>query len=190
MVTLKKGQAISLKKEEPNLRNILVGLGWSPTERGINMDIDVSAICIDSKCRKESIVCFTNLVHSSGSIRHRGDNLTGEGEGDDEQITINLLQVPEKIERISIIINIFAAWLKFQDFSKVKNCYVHVTDLDTGRKLVHYDIDDDYKGARGIFVADLIREKDGWKFEAIGEGTTSKTINNMANIKINSLKNY
>ena len=187
MVTLSKGQAVSLKKEAPNLKRILVGLGWDPVKRrfGMNhdMDIDASVICITEQGKCESTVYYGNLKHYSGSIRHCGDNLTGDGDGDDEQIKIYLEDVPKKITRLSIVINIYSAHNRRQDFSQVENCFVHAIDLDSKKELVMYKVDGNFDGKTGIFVADIIRDNDEWRFEAIGEGVKVRNIDEMCKIK-------
>lgn len=188
-VKLQKGQGVNLKKDAPNLNRLLVGLGWDPVKssglfsRSINMDIDASVICIDDQKRKESIVYYGDLTHRSGAIRHYGDNLTGDGDGDDEQIEIRLDEVPANITRLSIIINIYEAYSRHQHFGKVQNCFVRAVDLATGKELVHYDVEGQYDGMTGIFVADVYRHNGEWKFKAIGEGVKVKNIGEMVAMK-------
>lgn len=184
-VSLVKGQGVNLKKDAPNLKRVLIGLGWDPVKKffGPQMDIDASVICIDENGHKENVVYYGNLRHSSGAIRHYGDNLTGDGDGDDEQIEIRLDDVPEGISRLSIIINIYDAYGRHQDFGKVKNCFVHASDLDTGVELVRYDIDGNFDGKTGIFVADIYRYNGEWKFKAIGEGAKAMNISEMVRMK-------
>ena len=184
MVTLTKGQKVDLRKEAPGLKRVLVGLGWDPV-RGIfssNMDIDASVICIDEKGHKDKVVYYGKKKAYS-AIKHYGDNLTGEGDGDDEQIEINLDLIPSNIQRLSIIINIYSAYSRGQHFGKVKNCYVHATDLDSGRELVQYKIDGNYDKHTGIFVADIYRENNVWNFQAIGDGCRVRDIDEMVRIK-------
>ncbi len=188
-VTLEKGQGVSLKKEAPNLKRVLIGLGWDPVKRfldiGSDIDIDASIICIDDGGRHKSVVYYGTLEYHSGAIRHYGDNLTGEGEGgeDDEQIEIALDELPANIKRLAVIINIYQAYSRRQDFSKVRNCFVHASDIDTGKELVRYDIDGNFNGKTGIFVADIYHENGEWKFQAIGEGVKVKDIAEMVSIK-------
>lgn len=182
-VTLTKGASVNLKKDAPNLKRVLIGLGWDPVEHGSKMDIDASIICIDKAGKKEEVVYYGNLKHRSGAIKHYGDNLTGDGDGDDEQIEINLNKMPNKIERLAIIINIYSAHSRRQDFSKVRNCFVHVNDLDTKKELVNYKIDGNFNGKTGIFVADIYRHKSEWKFKALGEGVKVSRISDMVTIK-------
>lgn len=186
-VKLAKGQGVNLKKDAPNLKRVLVGLGWDPVKSfgSSAMDIDASVICIDKNGRYESVVYYGNLSHHSGAIKHCGDNLTGDGDGDDEQIKIDLEKIPDKIEKLSIIINIYEAYRRKQDFGKVKNCFIHASDLDSGKELVHYDVDGNFKGKTGIFVADIYRHNGEWKFKAIGEGVKVKDISEMVAMKCN-----
>lgn len=180
-VKLIKGQGVNLKKEAPNLKRVLIGLGWDPVKSffSAQMDIDASVICIDNNERKESVVYYNRLKHRSGAIKHYGDNLTGDGDGDDEQIEINLDKIPENISRLAIIINIYSAYRRNQDFGKVKNCFVHASDIDSGKELVYYDIDGNFDGKTGIFVADIYRHNGEWKFKAIGEGVKVRDIDEM-----------
>lgn len=185
-VKLTKGQGVNLKKDAPNLKRVLIGLGWDPVKvffGSPNMDIDASIICIDTMGKLEDVVYYGNLTHHSGAIKHYGDNLTGDGDGDDEQIEIQLDRVPAYINRLSIIINIYSAYCRHQHFGKVKNCFVHVSDLDTGKELVSYDIDGNFNHQTGIFVADLYRHKGEWKFKAIGEGVKVAEIKEMVAMK-------
>ena len=188
-VNLKKGQGIDLRKEAPNLQRVLVGLGWDPVKSGgfwakaPDIDVDGSVICIDENGRKENVVYYGRLEHPSGSIRHYGDNLTGEGDGDDEQIEIRLGKVPDRIQKLSVIINIYKAHERRQHFGKIRNCFVHVDDLDTGKELCRYDVDGNFDGKTGIFVADLYRYKGEWRFKAIGEGVDVREISDMVKMK-------
>ncbi|MBQ2937913.1 MAG: TerD family protein [Clostridia bacterium] len=184
-VKLSKNQGVSLSKEAPNLKRVLIGLGWDPVKSAFSskMDIDASIICIDDNNRKESVVYYGKLKHSSGAIIHQGDNLTGDGDGDDEQIEINLDKIPNNIQKLSIIINIYSAYGRKQDFSKVKNCFVHADDMDSHKELVRYDVDGNFKGSTGIFVADIYRYNGEWKFKAIGEGVKVADIKEMVAIK-------
>lgn len=186
-INLQKGQGVNLKKEAPNLNRVLIGLGWDPVKSffGRAIDIDASVICIDNDGKREDVVYYGNLMHRSGAIKHCGDNLTGDGDGDDEQIQIVLDKIPEKIKKLSIIINIYEAYSRNQNFGKVKNCFVHVSDLDTGKELVHYNVDGNFDGKTGIFVADLYRYNGEWKFKAIGEGVKVANISEMVAIKCN-----
>lgn len=186
-VKLTKGQGVNLKKDAPNLKRVLIGLGWDPVKSflGPDMDIDASVICIKENGSCESVVYYGDLTHRSGSIKHYGDNLTGDGDGDDEQIEIQLDRVPADISRLAVIINIYSAYSRHQNFGKVKNCFVHASDIDSGKELVYYDIDGNFDGKTGIFVADIYRHNGEWKFKAIGEGVKVADIKEMVAMKCN-----
>lgn len=183
-VKLAKGQGINLKKDAPNLNRVLIGLGWDPVGLfGRSMDIDGSVICIDENDNCQEIVYYGNLSHSSGAIKHCGDNLTGDGDGDDEQIIIELDKVPAKIKKLAIIINIYSAHSRGQHFGKVRNCFVHASDMNNNNELVRYEIDGNFNNMTGIFVADIYRHNGEWKFKAIGEGVNAGDIRAMAEMK-------
>ena len=194
-VNLTKGQRVSLKKDAPNLKRILVGLGWDPVEkkRGLfslgssaeDIDIDASVICIDENGRKKEIVYYGNLDDRAGSIHHTGDNLTGDGDGDDEQIIISLDKVPRDFAKLAIIINIFRAYSRGQHFGQIKNCFVHVADMDTNKELVYYDIsgNGNFNGLTGIFVAEIYRYNGDWRLKAEGDGVKVRDIKEMVRMK-------
>lgn len=186
-VKLVKGQRINLRKDAPNLKRMLVGLGWDPVKSffGPDMDIDASVICIDESGREKETVYYAHKVDHAGSILHGGDNLTGDGDGDDETIDILLDKVPVNIVRLAVIINIYNAYSRKQNFGKVRNCFVHVDDKDTGKELCRYDIDGNFDGKTGIFVADIYRHNGEWKFQAIGDGVKVADIDEMVRIKCN-----
>ena len=187
-VNLQKGQRVNLKKDAPDLKRLLIGLGWDPIKGGIfslAMDIDASVICIDSNGRKESVIYYGALEHRSGAIKHYGDNLTGDGDGDDEQIEIQLDKVPANIVRLAVIINIYQAYERRQHFGKVRNCFVRAVDLSTSKELVHYNVDGQFDDLTGIFVADVYRHNGEWKFQAIGEGAKVRDISEMVAMKCN-----
>ena len=185
MVKLEKGQKISLQKESPNLKRLLIGLGWDPAKTLLRaIDIDASVICIDDNGKKQDVVYYGHLKNSSRSIIHHGDNLTGVGDGDDEQIEIILDKVPEKISKLVIIINIYQALSRRQSLDKVKNCFVRAEDMDNHKQLLRYDIDESFqKGETGIFVADVYRYNGEWKFSARGQGAKVKDINEMVRMQ-------
>jgi len=195
-VNLSKGQRVSLEKEAPNLKRILVGLGWDPVERGgilsrltshQDIDIDASVICIGEDGRKKEIVYYGHLDDRARSIHHTGDNLTGDGDGDDEQIIISLDKVPRDFAKLAVIINIYSAYGRGQHFGQIKNCFVHVADMDTKKELVRYDVSasGNFDGLTGIFVAEIYRHNGEWKFKAEGDGVKVRDIEEMVRIKCN-----
>lgn len=191
-ISLKKGGNVNLNKEAPGLKRLMIGLGWDPAGFGMrNFDADASVICMGPGDRHESTIYFGNKKHRSGAIIHFGDNLTGAGDGDDEQIQINLDQVPATIDKMVIIVNIYQAHSRNQHFGKVKNCFVRAEDMDTGREILKYEISDAHKpnpaynGKTGIFFAEVYRYNGEWKFKAIGEGVDVASITDMVRMKCN-----
>jgi len=186
-INLQKGQRISLTKEAPNLKKVICGLGWDVVEQGgggffgvfsnkPNCDLDASVICLDSneKIRdKADIVYFGNLKHRSGAITHLGDNLTGAGEGDDEQIVIDLSLMPSQIVKLIFTVNIYDCMARKQDFSQVKNAFVRLVDMSNNKELARYNLSGtEYRGATGMIMAELYRHNDEWKVAAIGNGVS------------------
>ena len=187
-VNLVKGQKINLVKESPSMRHVRVGLGWDEAERkkglfaslfgGKTADIDCDASVIlcgaDGKAVSRTIaeccVYFGNLEHPSGAIRHAGDNLTGGGEGDDEQIEVDLTKVPANIERIAFTVTIYDADRKRQNFGQVSNAFIRIVDEVTGQEIIRYDLGEDFSIETAIVVGELYRRGEEWKFNAIGSG--------------------
>ena len=174
-INLAKGQKISLTKENPNLTRIMVGLGWDVNafDSGSNFDLDASAFLVGSngKCPTENeFIFYKNLKHSSGSVEHMGDNLTGEGEGDDEQIMVDLSKVPANIEKIAFTVTIYDADKRNQNFGQVSNAYIRIVDEVTGTEIVRYDLGEDFSIETAVVVGELYKNNDEWKFNAIGSG--------------------
>lgn len=185
MVNLEKNQRISLDKECPGINNIKVGLGWDAKTGWFehNIDVDASVICIDNSNKIDTIVYFGKKRAYNGAIRHGGDNLTGEGEGDDEVIEIKLNELPSNISTLSVIINIYSARTRRQSFTKVKNCFVRIIDLKDNQEIVHYDVSGNFDGKTGIFVADFHRANGKWDFQAIGRGVVAEDIDSMSKMR-------
>lgn len=190
-IELIKGKGVELREVAPNLNEIMIGLGWEPkgTLFGWNIDIDASVICINEYGEHVDTIAYYNLMHPSGAIKHNGDNLTGAGKknSDKEQIDIILNKIPRRIERLSIIVNIYNAYRKKQHFGKVDKCFVRVVDISSGQELVRYDVDsskkEDVTGKTGLFVGDIYRSKGSWKFRAIGQFVKVQDILEMISIK-------
>ena len=186
---LKKGGSVNLRKDNPNLSKIYVGLGWDPVKSGFfsssNFDIDASVIAMDKNDRKVDLLYFSRTSILNGALVHHGDNLTGEGDGDDEVIEMDLNAIPKEVNRLAVIINIYEANSRRQNFSQVNNCYVHVVDPKSGKELVRYNISDDskYDKETGIFVSDIYRRDGEWKFKALGQGVKVKSIPEMVRMK-------
>lgn len=174
-IMLKKGQKIDLTKGNKSLKKILVGLGWDTNkyDGGYDFDLDAAAFCCgdDDKVHEDlDFIFYNNLKHETGAIEHLGDNLTGEGEGDDEQILVDLSLIPSRITRINFTVTIHEADERGQNFGQVSNAYVRVVNEETGEELIRYDLGEDFSIETAIVVAELYRHNGEWKFNAIGNG--------------------
>ena len=174
-VNLSKGQKVDLTKGNPGLSKLIVGLGWDTNkyDGGADFDLDASAfLCGDNgKVLSDSdFVFYSNLKHSSGSVEHTGDNLTGEGEGDDEVINVDLSLVPANISKIAFTVTIYEAETRRQNFGQVSNAYIRIVDQTTGSELIRYDLGEDFSIETAIVVGELYRNNGEWKFNAIGSG--------------------
>ena len=174
-INLKKGQKIDLTKGNKGLNNILVGLGWDVNayDTGGDFDLDSSAFLLgaNGKCpTSEEFLFYGNLQHPSKSVEHLGDNLTGEGEGDDEQIRIDLSKIPNNIEKISFTVTIYDADIRNQNFGQVSNAYIRIVNQDNGEELIRYDLEEDFSIENAIVVGELYKHSGEWKFNAIGSG--------------------
>ena len=148
-VNLLKGQKVDLTKNNPSLTKLIVGLGWDTNkyDGGADFDLDASAfLCGENgKVLTDSdFVFYSNLKHSSGAVEHTGDNLTGEGEGDDEVIKVDLSKIPENISKIAFTVTIYDAEARRQNFGQVSNAYIHIIDQATGTELIRYDLGEDF----------------------------------------------
>ena len=193
-VNLQKGQKISLKKSDgSSLSNIMVGLGWDAAEQkggflssllGSTKQIDCDAsvfICKDGKLRdNDDVVYFGNLEHNSGAIKHMGDNLTGDGEGDDEQIFVNLNRLPENYDKLIFVVNIYKGEERKQHFGMIKNAFIRIVDNDNGTELCRYNLSDNYEGMLAMVVGEVYKKNSEWKFNAIGNGTKDKSLGELS----------
>ncbi len=174
-INLTKGQKVDLTKKNPSLKNIMVGLGWDVNEfdSGADFDLDAAAFMLgaNGKCPTEKeFVFYGNLEHTSGSVKHMGDNLTGEGEGDDEQIEVSLAKIPPNVERIAFTVTIYDAEPRRQNFGQVSNSYIRIVDADTDSELIRYDLGEDFSIETAVVVGELYKHNGEWKFNAIGSG--------------------
>lgn len=176
-VSLSKGGNVSLTKEAPNLTTIAVGLGWDVrTTTGTDFDLDASAIACgqDKKAISEKhFVFFNNLESPEKTITHQGDNLTGEGEGDDEVIHVDLAASPPTITNIFFTVSIYDADARSQSFGQIQNAYIRVVDRATGKELARYDLSEDASTETAMVFGELYRNGAEWKFRAIGQGYAS-----------------
>jgi stress protein len=174
-ISLKKGQKVSLTKGNPGLKNVVVGLGWDTNayDTGADFDLDAAAFCLTDSGKVSSqndFVFFGNLNHQSGAISHLGDNLTGAGDGDDEQIKIDLSRVPAEITKIAFTVTIYEAEARRQNFGQVSNAFVRIFDENTGEELLRYDLGEDFSIETAVVFGELYKNGDEWKFNAIGSG--------------------
>ncbi|WP_314626286.1 TerD family protein [uncultured Selenomonas sp.] len=187
-VNLQKGQKVNLKKSDGQaLSRIRIGLGWDPVKQGKKgglfgsifggsaPDIDCDASVIACKggrlSEKSDIVYFGNLKHPSGAICHTGDNLTGDGEGDDEQILVDLTAVPQDYDKLVFVVNIYDCESRKQDFGMIQNAFIRICDERTGEEFCRYDLSESYAGMTAMIFGEVYRHKGEWKFNAIGQGT-------------------
>lgn len=162
----KENNTINLSKDVPEaLNSLLVGLGWDAATEGQALDLDASVIML-SNGGITDYVYFNQLTSKCESIKHQGDCLTGEGEGDDEQVMVNLSGVPSDVDELQIVVNIFDGESRNQDFSIVKNSYIHLLNTETKKEIAKYDIVDSHKGTLLLF-GKLVKENDTWSFVAL-----------------------
>lgn len=174
-INLSKGQKVDLTKKNPGLKKIMVGLGWDVNafDSGSDFDLDAAAFMLGSngKCPTDKeFIFYGNLEHPSASVKYMGDNRTGEGEGDDEELEVVLADVPSNVERIAFTVTIYEAEARRQNFGQVSNAYIRIVDKDTNQELIRYDLGEDFSIETAIVVGELYKHNGEWKFNAIGSG--------------------
>lgn len=173
-VNLQKGQKVDLTKGRAGLSKVIIGLGWDTNKfDGPDFDLDASAFLLgdNGKCNDEKdFIYYNNLKHSSNSVEHLGDNLTGEGDGDDEQVKIDLSKVPANIHKIAITVTIHMAQERNQNYGLVSNAFVRVLDEANNSELLRYDLSEDYSIETALVFCELYRHGAEWKFAAVGQG--------------------
>ncbi|NOG32563.1 TerD family protein [Halomonas sp. TBZ9] len=173
-LSLSKGGNISLSKTDPGLKNILIGLGWDErATSGNDFDLDASVFMINSEGKVRSdadFIFYGQLKSADGSVVHTGDNRTGEGEGDDEAIEVNLDGVPADIQRLVVTVTIHEADNRKQNFGMVQNAFIRVVNNDTGNEVVRYDLSEDYSTETALEFGEVYRHNGEWKFRAVGQG--------------------
>ncbi len=176
-ISLAKGGNVSLTKEAPGLTAVTVGLGWDErTTSGEDFDLDASAIALGADGNAVSpkhFVFFNNLTSPDGTIEHTGDNLTGGGEGDDEQIKVHLAKVPADVTRIVFAVSIYEADSRGHSFGQVRNAFIRVVDQADSRELTRYDLTEDASNETAMVFGELYRNGSEWKFRAVGQGYAS-----------------
>lgn len=189
-VNLQKGQKVSLTKEAPQAHRILVGLGWDATKKGLfggGFDFDLDASCFalrDGRLTSKKDICyFGNRDVMKKAIHHHGDNLTGAGDGDDEQITVDLDKLDSDVDKVVFVVNIYMAKMRRQSFGDVKNAFIRLVDENTGAELFRYNLSDgSVDKVAGLIFAELYKHNDEWKFNAIGEGTKEASVEKLASL--------
>lgn len=174
-ISLKKGQKVDLTKDNPGLKKVVVGLGWDINrfDTGGDFDLDAAAFVLGNDGKvlsSDDFVFYGNLKHKSGAVEHLGDNLTGAGEGDDEQIKINLSTIPDNISKIAFTATIYEAEERRQNFGQVNNAFIRIYDEETGEELLKYDLAEDFSIETAVVFGELYKNGGEWKFNAIGCG--------------------
>ena len=176
-VSLSKGGNVSLSKEAPGLTDVLVGLGWDVrTTDGADFDLDASAILLadtDKAISDKHFVFFNNLKSPDSTVEHTGDNLTGEGEGDDEAIKVNLAGMAQDVQKIVFPVSIYDADSRSQSFGQVRNAFIRVVNAANNSEIARYDLSEDASTETAMVFGELYRHGAEWKFRAVGQGWTS-----------------
>ncbi len=196
-INLVKGQKIDLSKGSNGLTKIMVGLGWDPVEKkggllgglfgggsAANVDCDASVILLDSNGKmkdKKDLVYYGNLKNSNQSIIHQGDNLTGDGDGDDEQIMLDLERIPSEVSKAVFVVNIYDCIKRRQDFGMIKNAYIRVVDTKSGAEMCKFNLTEDYAGKTSLIVGEIYKNNSDWKFGALGEATNDGSLLEVVN---------
>ena len=198
-ISLQKGQRVDLTKGNPGLSKILVGLGWDPVQAGksgggglfgglfggggagggANIDCDASVIMLganDKIQNNKDVIYFGNLKSNDGSVQHSGDNLTGDGDGDDEQVMVDLSRVPASVQKLVFVVNIYDCVKRKQHFGMIRNAFIRVVNPANNNELIRYNLSDDYNGNTALVVGEIYRHNTEWKFAAVGTGTNAASL--------------
>ena len=193
-VSLKKGQKVSLVKSNgKKILKLMVGLGWDAVEQpqGFfsrifnskdNIDCDASVfLCKNGKfVDNDDLVYFGNLEHYTHAVKHMGDNLTGDGEGDDEEIYVDLTKIPAEYDKLIFVVNVYKAVVRNQHFGMIKNAFIRIVDNETNEELCRYNLSENYDGMLSMIVGEVYRRGDEWKFNAIGNGTKDANLTQLS----------
>jgi tellurium resistance protein TerD len=190
-ISLSKGQKIDLTKTNPGLSKILVGLGWDVNkyDGGSDFDLDASVFLVDANGKATSdsdFVFYNNPTHPSGAVQYMGDNRTGAGEGDDEQINIDLSLVPANIDKIAFTVTIYDYEARKQNFGQISNAFIRIVDTANNTELMRYDLSEDFSIETALVIAELYRNNGEWKFQAVGSGFTGGLSALCANYGLNA----
>lgn len=193
-ISLQKGQRVDLTKGNPGLSQIMVGLGWDPVQSsggggflgslfggggGANVDCDASVLMLGANDKVQSnqdVIYFGNLKSRDGSVQHSGDNLTGAGEGDDEQVMVDLNRIPSNVQKLVFVVNIYDCVKRKQHFGMIRNAFIRVVNPSSRQELIRYNLSDDYSGKTSLVVGEIYRHNNEWKFGAVGTGTNAASL--------------
>jgi tellurium resistance protein TerD len=175
-VSLSKGGNVSLSKEAPGLNRILIGLGWDTRATdGADYDLDASLFMLNAEGRVRSdadFIFYNNLKSADGSVEHTGDNLTGEGEGDDEAIKVSVNAVPADVDKLVVAVTIHDAQARGQNFGQVENAFIRIVNDENGTEIARYDLSEDASVETAMIFGEVYRHGAEWKFRAVGQGYT------------------
>lgn len=174
-VNLSKGQKVSLTKDNPGLKKVVIGLGWdiNQYDTGGAFDLDAAAFMLTDAGKvtgSGDFIFYGNLKHASGGLEHLGDNRTGIGEGDDEQMLVNLEAVPANITRIAFTVTIYESEQRRQNFGQVNNAFIRIYNEENGAEMLRYDLGEDFSIETAVVFGELYKHGNEWKFNAIGSG--------------------
>lgn len=174
-INLKKGEKVDLTKTNPGLSKIMVGLGWDTNkyDGGQSFDLDASVFLLNTQekvATDSDFIFYGNQTHASNAVKHMGDNRTGDGDGDDEQVFVDLSLVPDSVDRIAFTVTIYEADERHQNFGQVSNAFIRIINEDTDEEIIHYDLGEDFSIETAVVVGELYRQDSDWKFNAIGSG--------------------
>lgn len=199
MINLQKGQKIDLTKTNPGLTKLMVGLGWDPVKKsggggllgglfgggssGANVDCDASVYMLDANqklIKKENLVYFGNKKSPCSSVQHMGDNITGDGSGDDEQILIDLSKIPVSVHRLVFVVNIYQCVQRKQHFGMIQNAFIRTVNQENGQEICKFNLSEGYDGKTALICGEVYRHKEDWKFSAMGEATNDTGLETMS----------
>ena len=174
-ISLVKGQKIDLTKGNPSLKKVVIGLGWDTNKYsgGFDFDLDASVFLVGSNGKTnhdEDFIFYNNIESRNKAVIHTGDNRTGEGEGDDEQIILEFDKMPEDVDKMAVRVTIYQASERGQNFGQVSNAYVRVVDAVSNEEILRYDLGEDFSVETAIVVCEIYRHAGEWKFSAVGSG--------------------
>ncbi|SFL63664.1 TerD family protein [Pelosinus propionicus] len=177
-INLSKGERINLSKEAPSLKKVGVGLGWdtNSTDTGVDFDLDASVFMLGANGKipsEKSFIFYNNLTSPDGAVKHTGDNLTGEGDGDDETILVELAKVDSGINELVFVVTIHEAEKRRQNFGQVRNAFIRLYDQDTNKEVAKYELDEDFSKETAIEFGKLYKKDGQWRFQAVGQGYNS-----------------